>query len=397
MESSGSREGGSRRGTRFTVLDSWRGVCAILVALHHLPALSHLYQADLVRHAWLLVDFFFVLSGFVLTHAYDGRIGSAQQALAFLIRRLGRVWPLHLAVLAGFVGIEIVKLVLAFGGFNFGQAPFTGTNSLAALPGNAFLLHAFGIHDSLTWNGPSWSISAEIAAYLAFAAIALAVPSGPLPAALLALLGAATVIALSPEAMDTTYQLGAFRCFYDFFIGALAYRVWRRWQSRSLPLAWAMETAAMLLAGLFIVSTGPTSASFAAPLVFAPCVVIFAFEAGPVSRLLRHPLLASVGAASYAIYMVHALVILGLTLLLRVAQAATGQVLFSMGASEAGGREVIAVGGLWTMDALSLGYVALVILLGIFCRQFVERPGITASIHLADMVLNRRPAASLAR
>ena len=54
----------------FRVLDSWRGIAALLVALFHLDIYSALYSLDFTRNAFLFVDFFFVLSGFVITHSY---------------------------------------------------------------------------------------------------------------------------------------------------------------------------------------------------------------------------------------------------------------------------------------------------------------------------------------
>lgn len=59
---------------RFAVLDSWRGLAACMVALFHLRVPSHLDGAALVRNASLFVDFFFVLSGFVITASYAQRL-----------------------------------------------------------------------------------------------------------------------------------------------------------------------------------------------------------------------------------------------------------------------------------------------------------------------------------
>lgn len=79
---------------RYDVLDSWRGVCATIVALMHFNGLHHLWDLPLLRNAYLFVDFFFVLSGFVISHAYAARIESSSEALRFMVRRFGRVWPL---------------------------------------------------------------------------------------------------------------------------------------------------------------------------------------------------------------------------------------------------------------------------------------------------------------
>jgi peptidoglycan/LPS O-acetylase OafA/YrhL len=59
---------------RFENLDALRGTCALLVALFHLPANGLLASNALVRHAYLFVDYFFVLSGFVIAFSYGDRL-----------------------------------------------------------------------------------------------------------------------------------------------------------------------------------------------------------------------------------------------------------------------------------------------------------------------------------
>ena len=76
---------------RFSALDSFRGICALLVALFHLSAASHFFYLPFVRNAGIFVDFFFVLSGFVLAHAYSHKIQTAEDLKIFLIRRVGRL------------------------------------------------------------------------------------------------------------------------------------------------------------------------------------------------------------------------------------------------------------------------------------------------------------------
>src|SRR5437762_9602227 len=82
---------------RFVVLDSWRGIAACLVALFHLDAYSHLYGVPFLRNSWLFVDFFFVLSGFVIAANYQQRLLEGFGVGRFLLLRLGRLYPLHFA------------------------------------------------------------------------------------------------------------------------------------------------------------------------------------------------------------------------------------------------------------------------------------------------------------
>src|SRR5437899_2287510 len=154
----------ARTTNRFEALDGWRGVCASLVVLFHFHGHSPIYSSGLVRGSYLFVDFFFVLSGFVIAYNYARRLGDWPGVKRFLILRCGRVYPLHLFMLMCFVAYETLRLA---------EKPdaFTGPNSPAAVVSNVLLLQSMGVHDHLTWNGPSWSISTEWWTYVVFALV----------------------------------------------------------------------------------------------------------------------------------------------------------------------------------------------------------------------------------
>ena len=77
-------------GARFAFLDTLRAAAAVLVLLLHAASGLH---GGLFSHAYLAVDFFFMLSGFVLSHAYDRRFADGMTVIDFMRRRLRRLWP----------------------------------------------------------------------------------------------------------------------------------------------------------------------------------------------------------------------------------------------------------------------------------------------------------------
>ncbi len=98
---------------RFRALDGWRGHAALLVVLHHIEIHGWLYWAAAGAHnGWLCVDFFFVLSGFVIAHSYGDKLADGARIKDFVIRRLGRLWPLHLIMLCAMIALELAHLVL---------------------------------------------------------------------------------------------------------------------------------------------------------------------------------------------------------------------------------------------------------------------------------------------
>ena len=98
---------------RFRALDGFRGLCALLVALYHLPIYNHLLGPQFfLPNAQMLMDFFFVLSGFLICSAYGERLKAWSDVLSFAQARFARLWPLHVAMLAVFVVIEVAKAAL---------------------------------------------------------------------------------------------------------------------------------------------------------------------------------------------------------------------------------------------------------------------------------------------
>lgn len=77
---------------RYLTLDGLRGVAAIAVMIYHRRSWSN--SGHWFEHAHLAVDFFFLLSGFVLAHAYEHRLLSGMSVREFLRLRLIRLYPL---------------------------------------------------------------------------------------------------------------------------------------------------------------------------------------------------------------------------------------------------------------------------------------------------------------
>jgi peptidoglycan/LPS O-acetylase OafA/YrhL len=301
---------------RFRTLDSWRGIAALLVALFHLNLVSPLYSLDLVRNGYLFVDFFFVLSGFVITHGYADRLGTLQGVGTFAFKRFKRLWPLHVIVLAMFVLVESAKAIAAARGASFYAPPFTGATASSAVILNMVFGQAMGFTDHSTWNIPSWSIAAEFWTYLIFAS-ALYLASTRLSRVrfaaegLLAVLlvgSAAILVARSQHGQDATYDLGLFRCLYGFLVGHFVYRLWQACPKAVFDSP-IIEIAVLVITFGYVSAVGRTGYSFFAPLVFAVVVLVFAYEAGPVSRLMANRANEWLGRISYSLYMWQAFII----------------------------------------------------------------------------------------
>nr|WP_282568327.1 acyltransferase [Bosea sp. 117] len=297
---------------RFESLDSWRGICAVMVAIYHF---AFVMNADSIRSAFILnsylfVDFFFVLSGFVVCHAYRDRLDAPRKVGGFILRRFGRLWPLHAAIL--FAMMVAIMAINLFGPYPDQLAVHanTGSYSLLALVLNALLLNSMSLYGS-AWNGPAWSIGAELYTYILFAAVIVLSGRRLVAASLLLVAGASlALLALAPSYMNSTADYGLVRCVAGFFTGVVAYHLHVRMRARALPFATVAEVAAVAIAGLFVIvaGNGPDKVhalSLLAPAVFGCAILIFAREGGALSRALRVRPLRALGRWSYSIYMVH--------------------------------------------------------------------------------------------
>ena len=270
---------------RFEALDSWRGICALIVAAFHFPIMGLIKGQPVVEHAYLFVDFFFVLSGFVIGWGSERKLQRPYEVWPFVLKRFGRIWPLHVALLALFVGVSVVR----------GDLGADGQHSIPSIFTNLTMIHGLGVHDQLTWNDPSWSISVEFLLYLLFAALSLTPHRTAIYLGLIA--GSLAILVFwAPQGMASTFDFGIYRGMAGFFTGVLIARLPVRDHGRAAELVVTAGVA-------FFVTTG--ALQFLAPLVFGLAVAIFAGSTGAIAKGLSTKIPAKLGEWSYSIYMTH--------------------------------------------------------------------------------------------
>lgn len=365
----------ARHPLRFDALDSWRGLCALWVVLYHFRAVSHVYDWLWVRTGDIAVDFFFVLSGFVLAHAYGDRLTSTTARWQFLVRRIGRLYPLHLVTLAAVVFLELARWIgtLALGG-SLGRPVFSGDTDLWALPANVLLLHALGIFREFTWNIPSWSISVEWSLCLVFAATSV-IRKPLLVASILTSVGFLTTLWMStlnwyPPEGHTAFIRGV----YGFFLGSLVYRAFYALRARNISIPGWLEWLAPLIL-LFAVLFKHWQVPVIPPFLFGALVLIFAGQSGPLSRVLKLRALSYLGEISYSIYLVHYVLVL-----VAFGAASILGLIFGIDAITQRGQfnaPVINMPNAWIGDLSAVGFLGLTIAVASATYRWVEDPGRT--------------------
>jgi peptidoglycan/LPS O-acetylase OafA/YrhL len=210
-------------------LDALRFLAAAFVVLYHYGADAPVAVetlAPVLGRGWLATDFFVMLSGYVLGRAYGAGLDAGRMGLGdFFGRRLRRIWPAHLAVLAAFA-----VLVAAAGAAGIAPA-HPERYGAGAFLAQAGLAHAWGFVEVPSWNVPSWTLSALVVCYaffpLAWRSSRLLQGRGA------GLLCAIDVLALTAVAgrllfdrspWDLPFQLGAIRALPIFLCGLLLAR-----------------------------------------------------------------------------------------------------------------------------------------------------------------------------
>lgn len=289
-------------------LDSLRGLAALCIVLHHFRYLSVL-DNNLIVNSRLMVDLFFVLSGFVIAMHYQLGINTTKDVLDFSKRRFWRLYPLHLLMLMVFIGIETLKFLASHVGHVQGIEPGFVTNSFAAIFTNLLLIHSLGIHDTIIFNFPSWSVSVEFYTYLLFACVTLWTPSKWRVGVyvVLAMMGAILLRTLGTH-FTHAQDLGFFRCVFSFFTGCVGANVYEVLARRSFRINAFFAYLMIMLAAVLVYKA---VLLFVLPWVFCLLILSLALmkQETVLNRLLNMRPLQYLGKISYSVYMAHAAVI----------------------------------------------------------------------------------------
>jgi peptidoglycan/LPS O-acetylase OafA/YrhL len=151
----------------YELLDGLRGVAALLVIWYHIFegfAFAAGGMITVVNHGYLAVDLFFMLSGFVISYAYDDRLGKSMNLKEFFKRRLIRLHPM---VIMGVVVGVVFYLLQGGVKWDGTQVPASiivvsavlGVLFIPAIPGAANDIRGNG--EMFPLNGPSWSLFFE--------------------------------------------------------------------------------------------------------------------------------------------------------------------------------------------------------------------------------------------
>lgn len=304
------------RQNRYLALDGLRGIAALAVMVMH-KGRWFLDAGGFLAHAYLAVDFFFMLSGFVIAAAYDRRLADGMSPVRFLYLRWARLYPLIFVGLLIGAASRLLIVALDVPGPALSALPGSLVRGLLLIPSLHLAPGEWGIYPL---DGPTWSLFFELAAnvvyVLIFRWLGLRMLSAVIAAGVVSVVVLAFNGGIDAGATPREFIGGFPRVIYGFFAGVLINRLMR--ERQDAPIPWALPVTAILLTGVFIVPGGrawdPYFELFCLLALF-PAMIVVAARA-PVSGGWAW-LCDRAGALSYPVYVLHIPIYGVMTILVR--------------------------------------------------------------------------------
>ncbi|NDF11930.1 MAG: acyltransferase [Proteobacteria bacterium] len=293
-----------------------RGIAALgVLALHITSTEAAISYPPFVKNLYLCVDFFFILSGFILMHAYSGQFRHSVKKNAykkFMIARFARIYPLHLTGIALIMGMEILRIAFIRAGYmsTSGREAFTNMYDLKYLPLQLTFMQDWTYSSALSWNGPSWSIACEWLVYMIFPFTVAFIHTSKdwmrLAAMVLIIGGYYALCMYHPEhSLDIVYGYSLLRTALGFFLGTILYCYYR-------DARFSILHSDTVLAGIMAFSFWSLWHGYDVLTVCLLALIVFGLSAnkGICHRICETQPALFLGNISFAIYMVHWPVIL---------------------------------------------------------------------------------------
>ncbi len=292
---------------RLASLDGLRGLAAIAVVLLHGNEIFVLPWVP--KNAYLAVDFFFLLSGYVLARSFDQRLRGGW-AFTFLKRRLIRLYPLIAAgSVIGFV-VLLSRSLIAHA-LTIPMAGLDFVSSLLLIPTPPVLSPTWQFYPD---DPPLWSLFYELAANLLYAFLCPLL-TGRRLAALIGVSGLALAIAIITHhnadfALDH-FELGGLRVMFSFFLGVGFHRLmvsetWRTRVKPKRPWPAAVGLFSFAVLAVLLFSPAPLGATYALAGIFVvfPLLLWLTLSCGNFGPRAER-LCLWLGLLSYPLYATH--------------------------------------------------------------------------------------------
>jgi peptidoglycan/LPS O-acetylase OafA/YrhL len=295
---------------KIDALTGVRAFAALWVVLYHIKMNGTFHFVHMgwimpfVKKGYLGVDLFFLLSGIVICYVYEKTFQSltVKKYASFIAARFTRIYPVH------FLMLFMILLMFWLQKTVLHSAPNHPTQyNIYSFVLNVLNIHSWNLLPYLSWNMPSWSVSAEWFAYLLAPLIGGAIcriKNVYISVALFT--GLAAFLYLFFRNMgfthiDRTYDYGLIRIMTEFPMGCIVYTL-----SKTLRIDSRVYPVLALSAFAFVFSLPAfKAADINYILGFSACLFILFQARGWVNAIFANRIATHVGEISYSLYMAH--------------------------------------------------------------------------------------------
>ena len=312
-------------------LTAMRGIAALLTVLFHVDLMLSNGQGMLIKHStslimtrfYLMVDFFFILSGFIMVHVYGQWFSekvTGSEFWRFTRARFARVYPLHLVTLLYIIAVFTVSAQLGVPKVPVLQIENHGY-SIAT---NLLLLQSMNMHNWFSWNHAAWSISTEWWMYMLFPFLVRPFLKltywSRAAVAVLCFLGYAAImfwiipiVTYPPEipfvktdpatmTINVAYQFGFLRCMFGFVLGMMLYQGYKE----SWAKAWLSKGSVLLALTMGLFASMHFNLTDILTVSFFPFILLSAaYGSESINAFLQSKPLQKLGDWSFSIYLMH--------------------------------------------------------------------------------------------
>ena len=294
---------------RITKLDGLRGLFSLMIVFYHydqrlLP--NYISNFFLLRESWIFVEFFFVLSGFVISYNYN-TIKTKKDFFIYVIKRFSRLYPLLVFSTIFFLISEIT--------INVYFPQYTNTPEgiwsllLKTVDTLTFMNSTPVFGNGGGMNGPSWSISSEMISYILFGLITLLVSKRPQIVFFIILILISTILFYYNYTFSLPYDFSFLRGLISFPLGVLIHRI--PFSNVKFSKHLELFVPILIIIGMYFLSTNDNRfiEILIINLIFFISIHILINTNGSLSKLLDTKLFQFLGKISYSIYLNHLIVI----------------------------------------------------------------------------------------
>lgn len=305
-------------GMRLKSLDSLRGLASLgiaffwhykLFSLQYFTANPEMQPGFRIFKwfylcGWNLVDFFFVLSGFVFMHVYSQKITAGEvKERDFFILRLSRLYPLHIITLLMVASVQYFRLL---NGMGFHAC---GINDLYHFILNALFMQSGFFQSGESFNGPSWTLSCEMLAYILFFYI-LTKSGKPLLLFVICILTGFSILQMRLDIPVFNHQTA--KMLTGFFIGCITYKLNNLVAGMTKQSRLKLFTGICIFLGIVIFLTYKVGYTEffgqwdrVMPMLIYPLSIILTLNLRYLNLALTVRPLTYLGDISYSIYLMH--------------------------------------------------------------------------------------------